>query len=350
MKINIVIPTILMGGGLRVIFQYANDWTDRGYDVLAYVPMLYREVDLNIKFRTSIANTFFRGTQISWFECKFKVKKTVTVSDGWIRDADITIAVAPSSAWAVNRLSPSKGKKIYFIQGHELNETGDNLEQIDRTYQYENLNLVVITHYMRDYIWKLYKRHAEVIPNGTLQNEFLNMDKKEGRKKTIIMLGNFSHYKGGYNGLEIMKRIKKEYDVRCILYGVRDDDKIPPDFEFYLQPERSKLLELYRDSDICLFPSVEEGWGLVVTEAMANKCAVVGNRTGCLREFGRHKENALITDNEDYETMYQYVKELLDNEEELKKLQQEGYKTACQYTCEASFEKFDGYLKHLLHD
>ena len=89
MKINIVIPTILMGGGLRVIFQYANDWTDRGYDVLAYVPMLYREVDLNIKFRTSIANTFFRGTQISWFECKFKVKKTVTVSDGWIRDADI---------------------------------------------------------------------------------------------------------------------------------------------------------------------------------------------------------------------------------------------------------------------
>lgn len=347
MKINIVIPTILMGGGLRVIFQYANNWIDRGYDIVAYVPMIYRDIDLKIKLRTSLANTFLRGTEISWFECKFKVKKAPVITDVWIRDADFTIAVSPSSVWPVSRLSEKKGKKISFIQGHEVNENGSNLEQIDRTYQYDNVNMVVITHYMKNYIREYYRREAEVIPNGILEGEFLRGEKKPDRKKTIIMLGNFSHYKGGYKGLEIMRRIKKEYNVRCILYGVAVDERIPKDFEFYCQPERSKLMELYRESDICLFPSIEEGWGLVVTEAMANKCAVVGNRTGCLREFGKHRENALIVDNADYEKMYQYVKELLDNDGELKMLQQKGYETVCQYTMENSFEMFDFYLKHL---
>lgn len=350
MKINIMIPTILFGGGLRIIFQYANDWVNKGHDVIAYVPMLYREIDLKIKPRTSIANTFLRGTKISWFNCKFKVKKVLAISDLWIRNADITIAVAPNSAWPVHRLSEKKGKKIYFIQGHEVDELGNNLSQIDRTYQYKNLNLVVITHYMQEYIRKNFQRDSKVIPNGIPHDEFLQGPKLPGSKKTIIMLGNFSHYKGGYQGLELLKKIKKEFDIRCIIYGYRYDEQIPSDFEFYRQPKREELMHLYQESDICLFPSIEEGWGLVVTEAMANKCAVVGNNTGCLREFGKHKENALIVENANFDEMYCYIKELLNDTETLRKIQQRGYETVSQYTSEASFEKFECYLKSLLNE
>lgn len=349
MKINIIIPTILFGGGLRVIFQYANDWVNKGNDVIAYVPMLYREIDLKIKPKTSIANTFLRGTKISWFNCRFKIKKVFAVSNLWIRNADITIAIAPSSAWPVHRLSEKKGKKIYFVQGHEVDEHGDNFSQIDRTYQYKNLNLVVITHYMKDYIRKKYQRNSEVIPNGIPQNEFLQGPKPSGPQKTIIMLGNFSYYKGGYQGLELLKRLKKEFDVRCILYGYKHDEQIPADFEFYLQPKREELIKLYQESDICLFPSIEEGWGLVVAEAMANKCAVVGNNTGCLREFGKHKENALIVENADFDKMYQYTRDLLNDPKILKQLQQKGYETISQYTSAVSFEKFEYYLESLLN-
>ena len=346
MKINIIIPTILMGGGLRVAFQYANDWVERGHDVLVYVPMLYEEVDRKIKVRTSIANTFLRGTKIEWYDCKFPVKKAVNVSNQFIRNADITIAVGPCSARRVSRLNEKKGKKVLFIQGHEVNEQKTNLEDIDRTYQY-GMHMVVITKYMRDYIYELTGEKAEVIYNGIPENEFISVPKISNEQKTIIMLANFSHYKGGYNGLEVLKRVKKKYNVRCVLYGLTKDEHIPDDFEFYQQPSRKRLMQLYREADICLFPSVEEGWGLIVTEAMANKCAVVGNRTGCLRDFGEHEINALITDEPDYTQMEKYIERLLNNQELLITLQENGYKEACKMKRNMSFEHFNQFLEDL---
>lgn len=161
------------------------------------------------------------------------------------------------------------------------------------------------------------------------------------------MLANFSHYKGGYNGLEVLKRVKKKYNVRCVLYGLTKDEHIPDDFEFYQQPSRKRLMQLYREADICLFPSVEEGWGLIVTEAMANKCAVVGNRTGCLREFGEHEINALITDGPDYTQMEKYIERLLNNEELLITLQENGYLEVCKMKRNMSFEHFNQFLEDL---
>lgn len=348
MKINIVIPSILMGGGLRVIFQYANDWVKRGEDVVVYIPMIFEDVDRKKKLRTSIGNTFKRGTKIDWFPCSFYVKKAVAISDLFIRDADITIAVGPSSARSVSNLNDKKGKKILFVQGHELNEQGTNLEDIDRTYSYENMNIVAITNYMKDYIYKCTGKNAKVIWNGVPEEEYYVGEKKATETKTIIMLANFAHYKGGYEGLNILKKLKEKYAIRCILYGVNDDPNIPEDFEFYKQPPRKQLMKLYTEADICLFPSVEEGWGLVVTEAMANKCAVVGNATGCLREFGKHAFNAMITKPLDYEKMLDYVEQLILDNELLKYIQKNGYDTVKKMNQQKSMNEFYEYLHDLL--
>lgn len=346
MKINIVIPSTLMGGGLRNIFQYANDWVEKGSNVVVYIPVLYEGIDRKINIRTSIGNTFIRKGKIEWFSCKFGVKKAI-VKDAFIRNADVTIAVGPETARMVSRLNKKKGKKILFVQGHEVNETASNLEDIDRTYIYDNLHIVVITKYMRDYIYNLTGKEAEIIYNGVPEEEYIEEEKKKHIPKTIIMLANFATYKGGYHGLEIMKKLKKKYGVRCILYGIKNDSHIPQDFEFYQAPSRDKLMELYREADICLFPSVEEGWGLVATEAMANKCAVVGNNTGCLKEIGRHEENAMITYELNYEKMQEYVEQLINDDKMLKKIQENGYQTVKKMSRTKSFEQFEMYLRKL---
>lgn len=62
-------------------------------------------------------------------------------------------------------------------------------------------------------------------------------------------------------------------------------------------------MRLYSEADICLFPSIREGWGLTVTEAMAHKCAIVGNNTGVVLEICEDGKTALISESKTAENL-----------------------------------------------
>ena len=61
MRINFIIPFKRLSGGIRVVFLYANYLTEKGYDVVCYVPMVsYRGKNQNalFRFKASLSNTF----------------------------------------------------------------------------------------------------------------------------------------------------------------------------------------------------------------------------------------------------------------------------------------------------
>lgn len=66
-----------------------------------------------------------------------------------------------------------------------MNEQKTNLEDIDRTYQY-GMHMVVITKYMRDYIYELTGEKAEVIYNGIPENEFISVPKIRNEQKQSL--------------------------------------------------------------------------------------------------------------------------------------------------------------------
>ena len=83
MRINIVVPSTVLGGGLRVIFTYANYFVDKGHDVIVYIPKLFSWCDIDnekINYKTSLANTFKRRTKIAWFDNKFDVKLVLKIN------------------------------------------------------------------------------------------------------------------------------------------------------------------------------------------------------------------------------------------------------------------------------
>ena len=53
------------------------------------------------------------------------------------------------------------------------------------------------------------------------------------------------------------------------------------------KPSDDQLLQLYNDSDILLFPSLGEGFGLPVSEALSLGCSVVTSDRGATAEFAR---------------------------------------------------------------
>lgn len=326
MKVNIVIPSIVLGGGLRIIFEYANYMVEKGHDVIIYVPLIFRPNHEGFpKVRTSIGN-LKRGTNIKWFDCKFKVKFALQFNDWFIRDADIIIATAWYTAKSVALLNNSKGEKWYFIQDYEVSEDNSNKIKVENTYKLP-LNKIVIANWLEKKVFEISGVHSHVVYNGVKDNEFIIGEKTLNERKSIIMLGNVAPHKGGYNGLNILQNIQKKFNTRIIIYGAKPIENIPDTFEFYLQPERKKLMKLYEEADICLFPSVREGWGLIVTEALAHKCAVVGNNTGAIIEIGKNNVNMLIASDYNPSSLEFLLECLLHDNELIKKLQNNGYQT-----------------------
>ena len=66
-------------------------------------------------------------------------------------------------------------------------------------------------------------------------------------------------------------------------------------------------------SDIFIFPSLEEGWGLTPLEAMACGCVVVGTNVGFALDIGKNKENVMISSPGDIEGMVENIIELIEN-------------------------------------
>lgn len=87
-------------------------------------------------------------------------------------------------------------------------------------------------------------------------------------------------------------------------------------------------MKMYRESDIYLFTSSREAWGLPILEAMANKCAVVGFKVGAMARL-RLTKMQLCQENFNFSQMEAEVEKLLNDRQRLLLLQDEAYKTAC---------------------
>jgi hypothetical protein len=349
-KVNFIIPSTVLGGGLRVAFTYANYLSDHGHDVVMYIPCLFAWDDINngkINLKTSIANTFKRRLKINWFDCHFKIQFALKINDKYIRDADITIATAWYTAKNVYNLSLTKGEKVYFIQGYEINEENTNKKLVDASFRLP-MHKIVIAKWLDDIVFNLSREHAEVIYNGTADEEFYQGQKNCNNPKSIIMLGNQAKHKGWDQGLEILKYIKEKYGCRIILYGAIPIDNLPESFEFYCQPSRTLLMKLYTEADICLFPSVREGWGLIVTEAMAHQCAIVGNNTGVIKELCEDGVNAMVA-YDDYIDLRRKLELVIQDEVLLTRLQQAALETAVKYKGSTQSRMFERYLKGLIN-
>lgn len=100
---------------------------------------------------------------------------------------------------------------------------------------------------------------------------------------------------------------------------------------------RERLPEIYRRADLFLFPSLNEGFGLPVLEAMASGIPVIASNRGALPEIVG--EAGILVDPEDYRTMSQAAASLLEQPSLRRRLAKEGQKRAGLFTWEKTARK-----------
>ncbi|MCY3986803.1 MAG: MSMEG_0565 family glycosyltransferase [Candidatus Dadabacteria bacterium] len=95
------------------------------------------------------------------------------------------------------------------------------------------------------------------------------------------------------------------------------------------------IADLYNAADVFIFPSLTEGWGLVVLEAMASGVPVIASNIEPLTEFMENGKNSLLVSPMDYEAIANGIIEILEHAELRKKLIGGGTETARQYGWES---------------
>ena len=119
-----------------------------------------------------------------------------------------------------------------------------------------------------------------------------------GRPFRFLWAGTFSIRKGAHHLLEAWRTMRVT-DAELDIYGawtlpnwLRAD--LPPSIHFHGSIPQSELFRRYADADILVFPTLCDGFGMVVTEAFARGLPVITTDRAGAADIVGHGENGLI--------------------------------------------------------
>jgi len=232
--------------------------------------------------------------------------------------------------------------------------------------------LLAVSKYWENELMNEYSLRSERITNGVDLERFRSTDNKravksakqlfsvegckvlltiggiEPRKNTKTTLSAFniarSHFIskgerlvwliGGGETLFDYREYRKEFFSEMESLGLKPDEDI---YVLGNVPEE-KIKDLYYAGDVFLFPSVKEGWGLVVLEAMASGLPVIASEIEPLTEFLKDGNNSLLASPMDYELFSENIIKVIEDDKLNNKLVEGGLKTANLYSWETTAE------------
>lgn len=347
MKINFVLPAIGSSGGIDVVYKYVELLSERGHDVCVYKELCSSNMH---RYHSVIKNTVHQvycTLKAILQKKKWQHKEDIFVfklNNKSISDADAIIATAWPTAFRIANLSEQKGKKYYFIQDYEI---WDNSELVKSSYKLPLKKIVISTWINNCLKSDLGIGPFPIVYNGIDLNIYHHVDVvKEKDEIAFLMLNHSLPKKGVKNGLKVFEEVKKRYkNCKLRMFGMCDDSNLPSYVEYYQNPSKQELLELYSKSDIFIFPSLEEGWGLTPLEAMACGCIVVGTRTGFVLDFGIHEENMMISEPGNIDMMVNNIRKILEDPYLSEKIKNNEYKIIENLSWENSGNSFNSLIK-----
>ena len=325
MKINIILPSIGHSGGMDVIYKYVDLLSKRGHDIIVYKEIRsFNMHRFNSRLKNKIHQIYCSIKAISaCFVPKQNDKFVWKITNKTVRNADIIVATSWPTAYTVNKLSIEKGDKYYFIQDFEV---WDNRKLGLESYRLPLKKIVISTWINKQLHDELNIGPFPIVYNGIDTEIFQKLNiKKRKHGISFLMLNHTLEKKGVKNGLKVFEMISRKYsDCTLQMFGTCEGSNLPDYVRYSQNPSKEKLVQLYSSSDIFIFPSLEEGWGLTPLEAMACGCVVVGTRTGFVLDFGIHERNMMISDPGDCEGMTKNIEELLKNPQKFKAIRAGG--------------------------
>jgi len=224
----------------------------------------------------------------------------------------------------------------------------------------------VISHGLKDiFIKKGYPtEHLSVIHNGIdpkrytqwSTQEVLTYKKQFDIQEHEVLIGAVSRLKEQTQILEAVKQLDNLNIVLLfagIKTGILDDfaNKIglTNRIVYAGMVSNDKVLNIYHLLHINILASTMDGFGLVLLEAMAMECPVIGTRFGGIKDVIVHGENGFLFNDKDINTLTAQIQQLLNDNNLRRLFIENGKKTAFQtFTLNQTIQKHIQFYQNMI--
>ncbi len=175
----------------------------------------------------------------------------------------------------------------------------------------------------------------EVIPYGFPPvNDKRQFEPIGNRKIKLLFVGGLSQRKGIANIFEAIEGFEDRVELTVVGAGDIDGCEALRDALSrvrYIPPiPHSEVLELMSTQDVFLFPSLFEGFGLVITEAMSQGTPVITTERTCGPDVITHGRDGWIVEAGSSEALRRQILELIDNPDRIVEAGREALNRAKQ--------------------
>ena len=176
-------------------------------------------------------------------------------------------------------------------------------------------------------------RKTFVVPEGLSVSPLGSLPLKESTP-TVVFMGRLKKYKLADHAVKAFSLIKKQIP-EAKMYVIGDGDMRQKlgrmahgDVTFLGRVSNQAKFDVLRKAHLLLVPSVEEGWGLVVTEANAMGTPAVAYDVAGLRDSVKHDKTGVLTEDNTPQSMANAAVSLFQDRERLEKLSANALKYA----------------------
>jgi glycosyltransferase involved in cell wall biosynthesis len=346
MKINFILNMMGISGGVKDVFMFAHQLKLKGHDVNVIYPVLPIRVISKLNKPRFLANEIvgllldrFRPTD--WYK-DVTVKKVLSINN--VPDADICVATHWETSYIVANYPKSKGEKFYLIQDFENWYTKDN--DVIQTYRL-GLHNIVHSQWLRKIV-EQYSKIDAVIPHAPDHDQFYPepMTREPNAPIRVLMSYRPEKWKWLEQGKAAYDRVKDKLgaNMRLIMFGNQVTCQLKVD-EYYFNPAYDQLRNIYNSSDIFVFTSEREGWGVPPMEAMACSVPVVTTNVGGVPEYTIPGKTAIVIPPGDLDAIEKGIETLVLDSKLRQELGTEGYNYMKRFTWENSARELEALFK-----
>jgi len=279
--------------------------------------------------------------------------------------------------WAISRLVPTTATihhPITIDRKIDIDQASKTLEKIKhlRWYSFigmqkrvaKNLShIITVSKSARDDIardFNISKNKFNIIPNGINTNLFYPIPEIQREKNRLIVTNSADMpLKGLYYLLKAVAGISKARPIHLVVIGTPKKngniEKVIRDLgianliTFTGRIDHLEFVKQYAKATVAVVPSVYEGFGLPVGEAMACGVPVISTTGGALPEVVG--EAGILVPPSDHYALARAIASLLDNPEHAKALGEAGYKRVLEnFTWTKAAEKTVKIYREVIRD
>lgn len=215
---------------------------------------------------------------------------------------------------------------------------------------YRNVPTITVSESQKEILRDFGFQKIFVVPEG-LGVAPLEQVPAKNFEPTIVFIGRLKGYKLPDHAIRAFSMIKEKIpDAKMLVIGdgyMRNklERMNVKDVTFCGRVDSQTKCDLLSKAHLVLVPSVEEGWGLVVTESNAMGTPTVAYNVAGLRDSVQHDHTGILVDSNSPEALAKAALTLLNDKERLAKFGHNALKFARKFSWDNTAQAFEDVIK-----